>query len=238
MSYCVNCGVELAASEPCCPLCHVPVVNPAQPWTPPRHAPYPRRVETVLNSVDRRYAVLITSIALSIALLCCVLMDLLTAHAITWSGYVAGGLVCVFVWVLLPMLVRRPNVYLYILYNTVALLLYLFAILYQARALPAFYHLATPLALILCAASYAVAPIVLSRRLAGKLYKPAILMMIFAVFCLLVELVLDLYVSGGQAYRPDWSVVVAAVSIITGLVLIMLEGRNRLKDRIIRRLFI
>lgn len=238
MSYCVNCGVELADSERLCPLCHVPVVNPCKPWTEPSQTPYPRRVETVLNSVDRRYAVLITTISLAIALLCCVLMDLLTAQKITWSGYVAGGLVCVFVWTLLPLLVRRPNVYLCILYNTAALLLYLAAILYQAKALSAFYYLAAPLALLLCGVSYAAAPIVLSKRLARKLYKPAILMMEFAGFCLLVEAVIDLYVSGGQSYRPDWSVAVAAVSIITGLLLIMLEGRNRLKDRIIRRLFI
>ncbi len=236
MSYCVNCGVELAESEKCCPLCQVPVVNPQQPWKAPQQAPYPRRVETVLNSVDRRYAVLITTLALTVALLCCLLMDLMTAHAITWSGYVAGGLVCVFVWVLLPLLVKRPNVYLCLLYNTVALLLYLYAILYQAGVVTAFYYLAAPLALAIGALSYACAPIILSKRLAGKLYKPAFLMLLFAVLCLVVELIIDLYAA--HSYSPTWSVVVAAVSIITALVLIMLEGRNRLKDRIIRRLFI
>ena len=30
MSYCVNCGVELAPSEKNCPLCGTPVINPPQ----------------------------------------------------------------------------------------------------------------------------------------------------------------------------------------------------------------
>ena len=237
MSYCVNCGVELGDAEKSCPLCHVPVQNPLKPWTEPERAPYPKRVETVLNSVDRRYAVLITTLALSVALLCCVLMDILTAQGITWSGYVAGGLVCIFVWALLPLLVRRPNVYLCILYDTGALILYLAAILYQAKAFHAFLFRAAPLALLVCGMAYACTPVVRSRKLAGKLYKPAILLLLFAAFCLAAELIIDMYVTNG-AYRPDWSVVVAAVSVITGLLLFMLEGRNRLKDRIIRRLFI
>ena len=32
MSYCVNCGVELAASERRCPLCGVEVINPREPF--------------------------------------------------------------------------------------------------------------------------------------------------------------------------------------------------------------
>ena len=39
MSYCVNCGVELAPSEKRCPLCGVEVVNPAKPWTEPEALP-------------------------------------------------------------------------------------------------------------------------------------------------------------------------------------------------------
>ena len=40
MSYCVNCGVELADSERRCPLCHTEVHNPRQPYDRkiPKHA--------------------------------------------------------------------------------------------------------------------------------------------------------------------------------------------------------
>ena len=34
MSYCVNCGVELARCEKKCPLCGVEAVNPASPAGP------------------------------------------------------------------------------------------------------------------------------------------------------------------------------------------------------------
>ena len=45
MSYCVNCGVELADSERRCPLCHTEVHNPRQPYDRKIPKPFPNRLD-------------------------------------------------------------------------------------------------------------------------------------------------------------------------------------------------
>ena len=45
MSYCVNCGVKLAASEEKCPLCNTIVINPNDTGDDKKEAAYSQRYE-------------------------------------------------------------------------------------------------------------------------------------------------------------------------------------------------
>ena len=236
MSYCVNCGIELAASEEKCPLCGVPVQNPANPWKEPQNMPYPPRVERILSHVDRRYSGILATVALSIPVVCSILIDIFMTRQISWSGYVSGAAVCLFVWFILPMLIQEQNAYLFILYDTAALQLYLADICLMSVGIMAYVTFVMPLGFALCALAYACAPIIKAKRLSGTLYKPAIIMAILAVFCVLFELIIDLNLYG--VFRPVWSFIAATPCLVLCAMLILLEKKQKLKDKILRRLFV
>lgn len=236
MSYCVNCGVELAGSEQKCPLCGVPVENPMHPWKKPERMPYPKKVEHLMQRVDRRFSAILATIALSIPVICSVLIDIFMTHKLSWSGYVTGAAVCLFVWILLPMLLKRPNVYLLILFDTAALQLYLADICIISVGVMPYVTLAMPLCFTLAAFAYAVTPIIRSKRMQGTLYKPAIIIAAVACLCVLIELIVDLNTDG--VFKPVWSLIAASPCLVICAMLILLEGKKKLKDEIIRRLFV
>ena len=236
MSYCVNCGVELADSEQKCPLCGVEVQNPAHPWKEPQLMPYPRRVEHIMQRVDRRFTALLATIALSIPVICSALIDIFMTHKISWSGYVTGAAVCLFVWVLLPMLLKKPNVYLFILFDTAALQLYLADICMMTVGALAYVSFAMPLCFALCAYAYALAPVLRAKRLRGTLYKPAITLAVTAALCVLIEMIVDLNIHG--VFQPLWSFIAATPCLVSCAMLILLESKKKLKDKIFRRLFV
>ncbi len=236
MSYCVNCGVELADSEEKCPLCGVEVINPANPWQEPKNMPYPPRVERIMAHIDRRYSGILATIALSVPVLCSILIDIFMTRRISWSAYVSGAAVCLFVWFILPMLVNKVNVYLSILYDTAALQLYLADICLITIGVKTYLSFVMPLGFALCALAYASAPIICSKKLSGTLYKPAIILANIAVFCVLIELIIDLNLNG--VFQPVWSLIAAAPCLLIGVMLILLEKKQKLKDKIRRRLFV
>ncbi len=237
MSYCVNCGVELAPSEPRCPLCGTEVVNPRKPWQAPERTPYPRTVEHIIRKVDRRYGALLAMFALLVPVLCTVLLDVLMTRSFSWSSYVVGACLCIFIWFLLPMLGgSRHSPYLYLLYDAIILFAFLFWICYRTVGIMTYLTLALPLAAVPVAFSYGFMPILLSRRLKGTLYVPAIAMFMLGCMCVVVELVLDLHLF--DVFEPLWSLVVIVPCIVIGVMLILIEGKKNLKDRIRRRLFI
>ena len=104
--YCVKCGVELQKGTEECPLCGLRVWHPdLQEKAEP--APYPRFSEA--EKVSHGGALFIVSFAFLIPLIVCLLADWRINGAVTWSGYVLGGLVAGYVSVCLPMWFRNPD---------------------------------------------------------------------------------------------------------------------------------
>jgi ABC-type transport system involved in multi-copper enzyme maturation permease subunit len=89
--YCVNCGVKLADSEQVCPLCATAVFHPdirrreGEPLYPRDRNPGPQ--------VSSRGAQIIATALFLLPLLVCLLCDLQLSGRVSWSGYVAGGLI-------------------------------------------------------------------------------------------------------------------------------------------------
>lgn len=105
--YCINCGVKLADTEMCCPLCGTEVFHPdlkreeVEPLYPQHREPAPQ--------VNSRAAQIVWTTMTLMALLITLLCDLQINAKVTWSGLVAGGLLVFYVIGILPFWFRRPN---------------------------------------------------------------------------------------------------------------------------------
>lgn len=105
--YCVNCGVKLGDAEKSCPLCGTVAFHPdihrseGEPLYPENRLPAPQ--------VSSRGAQIIATAIFLLPMLITFQCDLQINRAITWSGYVIGGLVTAYVIFVLPQWFVRPN---------------------------------------------------------------------------------------------------------------------------------
>ena len=214
MSYCVNCGVELAPSEKRCPLCGVEVVNPAKPWTEPEALPYSDNAERI-RRIDRRYLAGLISLVLLIPAVVCMFCDILDGR-LSWSLLVTGALLNVFVIFLVPMMLIRI-----------------------ACGLPAsgkdwLLPLALPIVLLTAILAAAFSLWLRKRR-------PIALICAFAflgigILTVGINLFVNLYC--GLALMPVWSLYSMLPCLVLFVFFLVLNKRNRWKDGIRKRLFI
>ena len=121
--YCIQCGVQLAASEKKCPLCGTVPYHPDIPRE--EGIPlYPRNREP---SVQVRPKVLpvVVMVLFLLPLLVTVLCDLQISGTVSWSGYVIGPLAVGYVAAGLPTWFRRPNPVIFVPCVFGAVILYL-----------------------------------------------------------------------------------------------------------------
>ncbi len=231
MSYCVNCGVELAPSEKRCPLCGVEVANPLDPWVEPRKRPYPKVLEKVIDRVDRRYGAGLASILLLIPLFVSVLTNMLTDPETPWSLYVAGALICVFVIVLLPLVLGGKHLYLSLAADFAAVTLYVLMIEFLSHG-DWFLSLGLPLCVSAFAAVFVAAFSI--KRITAPLAACAAVIATAGLLTVAVEGSIALYLS---LKFPSWSPLALVPCLMISALLLYIENHNRLKDQIKRRLF-
>ena len=104
--YCIKCGVKLADSEKECPLCGTKVYHPdiqqKDEYMYPKNK-YPSQEMHPLG-----WPIFLTAcflIPIIITLAC----DLRFSLSITWSGYVVGALLMIYVMLVLPFWFRKPT---------------------------------------------------------------------------------------------------------------------------------
>ena len=120
--YCIKCGVKLGDSEQRCPLCQTVVYHP-QLARPEGEKLYPEdRLPQIKFSLFP--AVLLTALFL-LPILTILLCDLQLCGGITWSGYVMGALLLVYVIAVLPMWFPSPNPVIFVPCGFLATALYL-----------------------------------------------------------------------------------------------------------------
>ncbi len=234
MSYCVNCGVELAASEKNCPLCGVEVINPACEWREPESRPYPRRVEKVVSTLNRKFAVRLVSLLMLIPLVIPFLTDILYNHQLTWSGYVIGADICLFLFAVFPFLYEVPHPYLYLAIDTVALSAYIALICYTTKG-DWFLSLGLPLVLSVCV-SVSLCIYIARRSRLADLYKISLILIVAALCCVALDYTISRYVHAEMPLL--WSLFVLASCFIFAGFFYVLQKRDKLREEIIKRLYI
>jgi hypothetical protein len=234
MSYCVNCGVELAESEKACPLCDTEVINPRSPWTEPLSRPYPNEIETILSQIDRRYIASLLTIFLMIPVFVSLVCNLIYGEGITWSAYVIGAGAMLFIWIVLPLYFTHYRLLLFLGFDCLAVMLYLLFIDLVVNEASWFLPLGLPISgtfsvLLLLSA------FVFSRE-RGKLIlvRAAILFMDISVLVLAIEISTDLYVRGEVSL--SWAPFVIIPCLVLAVSTQIIERKKNLKEEMRKRI--
>lgn len=155
MSYCVNCGVELDASATKCPLCDTPVYNPKAPEPEKQPSPFPREKGQVEVVKRKDLGVLLTVIVLATAVTCG-LLNAFVFRSSLWSLAVIGVVLVLWVIMIPVVIYTRQPIYLSILLDGVAVIVYLYLLTYLTGHNSWFYGLGLPIVLLVTAVVEAV----------------------------------------------------------------------------------
>lgn len=232
MSYCVNCGVELDPSLEECPLCNTPVVNPRELEKKQVYSPFPKEKGQV-ERVKRKDLGLFLTVVLVATGLTCGVLNLLVFRATCWSLLIMGG--CLLLWVLfVPVVIyTRQSIYLSLLWDGLAVGVYLYLITFVTKSDGWFLGLALPIT----ALAVGVAELFtfcLKKLPATFLTTALYVVSAIGIFCAGLEILIDLYLHG--CVRLVWSAVVLTVCVILDIAFITMLSRARLRNAVRRRL--
>lgn len=233
MSYCVNCGVELAASEKSCPLCGVEVINPASPFDPTAARPYPDRHEAIRHRAIRVVAARVLSLLMAIPLILVLLLDLIEDGSMSWSLIPAASIVFAFLAFVFPCLFKKPVIWMFMIFSTLAAAAYLFALHILLKG-GWYYLFALPVAVMTGAAAIGTYLMIRSRKASLPL-KLIIVLLIIMVYVLLLQLLLELHFRGAIVF--DWSLYVAVSCGMLSLVVLIVGRLYRKSERFRKKLF-
>ena len=233
MSYCVNCGVELAAELKKCPLCGVAVVNPVRPAETGGLPPYPPEEERCPSDRRQRAAVLTVALLLLIPLLSSFTCDFAFTRSLTWSRYVAAGYLILYSFIFPPLLIRRHPVSYSMLVQYVCLSLALWLLCHITGGLW-FWGFALPLVTVSSALAYTVYLLVrhtpwnmlkvISATLGG-----------IGLFTLFVEWLINTTFYSGKPLL--WSLITVIPCVVLSVVCAVIDTNRELKQSIKRRCF-
>ena len=214
MSYCVNCGVELDASAKKCPLCDTPVYNPKAPEPEKQPSPFPK---------EKGQATAVT----------CGLLNAFVFRSSLWSLAVIGVVLVLWVIMIPVVIYTRQPIYLSILLDGVAVIVYLYLLTYLTGHNSWFYGLGLPIVLLVTAVVEAVTFCIRKLPmsfLTGALY----LISGIAVLCVGLELLIDRFLR--QEIALGWSAIVLTICVIVDITIATLLSRRRLRNAVRRRL--
>ena len=230
MSYCVHCGVELNENADRCPLCNTPVLDPSR--TPPTGNPdfFPSRPAQIAPVSKMGAAILITSMLLSVSL-CCALLNLALKPQIHWSLFVAGAAAMLWIWSVLPILLRKLPLWIKLTIDVGAVGLYVWIISLALDGKVWFDGLAVPLlvfsAVTVCLLSW------LLRRKHSMLSTVTMILAAIGIYCVEIELCGDWYFH--HAIDLSWSLIVFACCVGLCIPLIVVRRVPSLREEVRRR---
>lgn len=225
MSYCVHCGVELDDTAQTCPLCATPVLDPQTPRDTVSPKPYAMRYSPVEPPSKTELALLLSVMLVSVSV-ACALLNLFFKPQRLWSFYVVGASITLWLWLVLPLLVRKTPVWVRLMLDGFAVAVYVFLICLDLSGIRWFLGLALPIIL-----SGTAIALVLSFWLKGRslLTTLTILLGAAGLFCLLIELFIDVYFL--RLWRPGWSVIAFAICATIMVILIVVRRVPGLREQ-------
>ncbi len=232
MSYCVNCGVELDPSLRECPLCNTPVINPKELFDAKKESPYPKEKGQV-DVVKRKDLAILTSIVLIATSLSCLMLNLFVFPGSPWSLFIIGACLLLFVLVFPAVIYTKLPIYISLLFDGVAVGVYLFMITFNTASDEWFTGLSLPIVVLVTILVEIFA--LLLRSFPVSFITTALYFFAeTALLCVGIELLVDHYL--GAPLRLVWSAVVLTVCGVIIVLLATVLSRRRLRDAVRRRL--
>ena len=233
MSYCVNCGVELAESEHACPLCHTEVLNPAQPFDRKAPRPFPSRLDLFTPSNNRGFIAAIVTLVLALPAAICLACDIAYTEGAGWSMLVVGAMAMLWVFIVPTLYIRRHRVLFGVVLDTGAVLGYLFLVERFAAHGDWFVRLAVPVVLLILLLF--VADYLLSTKVVrGRFRQVALALALSPLLLVGIELAVNQFLKG--AWQLTWSLIVSVPCLILALLVLVLDRRQRVKEEMRKRL--
>lgn len=232
MSYCVNCGVQLAKSEKKCPLCGVEVINPLEPYAEKAPRPYPHLLDPISDRINRRFIAALITIGLIFPAVLCATINYSLDNKLSWSYYVIGALITVWVFVVPFFLMKKRTVSRLFIPDVLILLLYLFLIAAVRGDFSWYWPLGVPLVLIAGGFIFLNIQLIALSKIRG-LAIPAAALFSIGLMVTGFELVLT---AGQDRVRLVWSLYVLIPCFAVALILLVIAQKKALTEEIRRRL--
>ena len=232
MSYCVHCGVELDQTATRCALCNTPVLDPSAIKDEHARSPFPTKKGQV-ERVKRTDLAILSSVVLGSTAVACALINFLVFSESFWSFYIIGA--CLLLWVFASPLViyTRLPIYLSILFDGIAVALYLGIISYEYSGFTWYLQLAIPITCMITALVELFA--FLHRYFQTSILSTAIYLFAeIAIFCVGLEIMLRNYFE--NIIYITWSSVVLVSCAIIIVALLTIITRSRLREAVRRRM--
>ena len=233
MSYCVNCGVELAPSERVCPLCGTEVNNPRQPYDPAAPKPFPNEIDLFAPSTDCTYLAAILTLLMALPAAICLACDLAYTHGAGWSMLVAGAMGLLWIATAPLVLIRRHRVLVGVVLDGAGVLGYLWLIERYAAPGDWYLRLAVPI-VVLLAVLIAGDTLLVTRVVTGKMRQMAAAVASSVLLLVGIEICVDNFLSGSVSLF--WSLLVSVPCLILALLLLAFDRRKRFKEQMKKRL--
>ena len=229
--YCIKCGVKLSDSEKSCPLCGVRV------WHPDLEQPKGEKSYPQNRYPDDKSSLLtqaIVSVVFLLPLLVAPLCDMQFSGGITWSGYVIGALLLLYVAAVLPSWFKKPNPVIFVPCGFAAVALFLHYVNYTVEG-SWFWTFALPLVGTLCGIVTAVVTLLRYVR-GGRLYIFGGAFLALGASMLLMEFLINLTFGIGRFLA--WSLYPLIVLCLIGGLLIFLAICSPARENLERKTFL
>lgn len=230
--YCIKCGVRLADGEKACPLCGTAVYHPDLTVREGERL-YPKNEYPLPEKNAHLPQIIVTAVFL-LTLFTVLLCDIQFSGGISWSGYVMGALLLVYVCTVLPSWFKDPNPVIFTPCGFAAVGLYLMYINIAMQG-DWFLSFALPVTGGVCLIVTAV--VTLTRYLKrGRLYIFGGAILALGAFMLLIEFLMSITFS--EVKFIGWSFYPLMALIILGGLLIFLAIYRPAREAMERKFFI
>ncbi len=231
--YCVKCGVELAEGEKLCPLCGIEVYHPRLGNNEGKRS-YPISKVPSPETLNKNGILLLISLGFIAPLITCLICDMAITSSVSWSGYVIGGLILLYISSILPSWFKKPNPVIFIPIFFAAVVLYLLYI-DIATGNEWFLSFAFP---VVGAFGVIITAITAVCRYVKKGYWYIASASIFSIGAYTVLIEFLLYITFGFKTHIPWSVYPLVSCILIGGALIIIAINKPLRRSIQKKFFI
>ncbi len=233
MSYCVHCGVKLADYEARCPLCDTEVIDPNR--TKESTEVYPQdRMDINGKQINKRFLVLLISLALLIPFAVVAVIDLVISSGLTWAFYVFGAELIIWTFIVLPIYFEGKSPYFYMTADLCVSSLFILMLSWLNASEKWLMQLALPIILSAGVCAFLIIFILQDKGI-GKIEKGGWITIITSFLPWAIDIAVTHYLS--HSFMPVWAWYVSIPLIILGGVLVVASKNISMSEWIRRNLF-